>query len=321
MLTSNELKSYAKAGAIADEVFTTIRTVLAFNGAKKELARYESKLDAAKVYGIRKGFFTGLLMGYIWFIIYAMYALGFWYGWRLYVESTDGFGVGQILTVFFLVLIGVFSLGNGMPYISTAASARAAAFEVFKIIDRVPPIDSTLETGDRIDSLVGHIKLDNIHFNYPSRPEVPILPGVKVDIKAASTVAFVGHSGCGKSTCIQLIQRFYDPDTGSVLIDGKDVKDLNLNWWRSQIGIVSQEPVLFGTTIKENIKFGKTDATDEEVVQAAKDANAHNFIMKLPDVSSSFYIDIKVFENKFLLKFSKLFRAYFTNSTLWPNIY
>ena len=108
-----------------------------------------------------------------------------------------------------------------------------------------------------------------------------------MNIKAGSTVALVGSSGCGKSTCIQLIQRFYDPLEGSVLVDSKSLKDLNLNWFRSQVGVVNQEPILFGTTIKENIRFGKDNVSEEEIITAAKNANAHDFIMNLPQVTET----------------------------------
>ena len=103
-------------------------------------------------------------------------------------------------------------------------------------------------------------------------------------IPAGKTVALCGSSGCGKSTSIQLVQRFYDPTEGEILLDGQELTSINLKWLRSKIGIVSQEPVLFFGTIEDNIRFGKPDATDEEVIAAAKMANAHDFIMKLPQV-------------------------------------
>ncbi len=283
VLNINELKAYGKAGAIAEETLTAIRTVLAFNGGRKALDRYSEKLDTAKKFGIKKGFSTGILVGILWFVIFLLYAIGFWYGWKLSTYENN-FNIGNIMAVFFLMLIGVFSLGNGGPYISTAASSSAAAHAIFEIIDRKPEIDSSSNLGDKIESMQGDIEFSKVEFSYPSRSDIPILQGTDIKIKAGSTIALVGHSGCGKSTCIQLLQRFYDPINGTVRIDGIDIKTLNVKWLRSQLGVVSQEPVLFGTTISENIKFGKNDATDAEVVKAAQNANAHDFIMKLPQV-------------------------------------
>ena len=108
------------------------------------------------------------------------------------------------------------------------------------------------------------------------------------------TVALVGSSGCGKSTSLQLIQRFYDPLNGFIAIDGRNLKNYNLKWLRTRIGVVNQEPILFATTIKENIRFGKEDATDEEIVWASKNANAHDFIMTLPDVTLYLFLNSKL---------------------------
>ena len=119
-------------------------------------------------------------------------------------------------------------------------------------------------------------------FSYPSRNDVQIFNDLSFKIESGSTVALVGSSGCGKSTTIQLIQRFYDAHTGSILIGNTNIKDLNLKWLKSQLGVVNQEPILFGTSIIENIRYGKETATEQEIIQAAKNANAHDFIMKLP---------------------------------------
>lgn len=135
------------------------------------------------------------------------------------------------------------------------------------------------------DGLIGNVEFVDVEFNYPSRENIKILDKLSLKIRAGQTVALVGASGSGKSTCIQLIQRFYDTLGGSVLIDGKDIKTFNLNWLRTQLGVVNQEPVLFGTTIMENIRFGRENVTENEIVQATKAANAHNFIMNLPKVS------------------------------------
>ena len=128
--------------------------------------------------------------------------------------------------------------------------------------------------------------MENVHFYYPTRPEVKVLQGLSVSVKPGQTLALVGPSGCGKSTIVSLIERFYDPLSGCLSVDGNPVTALNIKWLRSQIGIVSQEPVLFDTTIADNIRYGANfrEVTDEEVIEAAKSANIHNFIESLPQV-------------------------------------
>lgn len=135
------------------------------------------------------------------------------------------------------------------------------------------------------DHLIGDIQFSNIHFAYPSRLDVPIFTNLSLHIEPGQTIALVGSSGSGKSTCVQLLQRFYDPQSGAILIDGKRVSEYNLTWLRQHIGVVSQEPVLFHTTIRQNILFGLDSATDQQIQEAAKMANAHDFIMSLPQVS------------------------------------
>ena len=133
---------------------------------------------------------------------------------------------------------------------------------------------------------MGDIRFSNVRFSYPSRPDVPILNGISFKAKRGQTIALVGSSGSGKSTCVQLLQRFYDPASGSVSVDGHQVSEYNLRWLRQHIGVVSQEPILFQATIRENILFGRESATEEEIHEVAKMANAHDFIMTLPDVST-----------------------------------
>jgi ATP-binding cassette subfamily B (MDR/TAP) protein 1 len=194
----------------------------------------------------------------------------------LYVQASD------LLIVFFSVLLATMQIGRVSPYIESFSIARGSAATIFDIIDRVPTIDSSSTTGERFPSVEGRIAFDKVHFNYPSRSKVKILQGISLKVDPGQTVALVGASGCGKSTCIQLLQRFYDPLEGRITIDGHDVKNLNLGWLREQIGIVSQEPCLFGVTIGENIRYGRDGVTQEEVENAAKEANAHDFIMRLP---------------------------------------
>ena len=132
----------------------------------------------------------------------------------------------------------------------------------------------------------GEIEVKDATFEYPSRPGVKVLETMSLAVKPGQTVALVGPSGCGKSTIVSLLERFYDPESGSLTLDGSDLRDLNIRWLRSQMGIVSQEPVLFDTSIAENIRYGANfrEVSDEEVVEAAKAANIHSFIESLPKV-------------------------------------
>uniref|UniRef100_A0A8C9WE03 ATP-binding cassette, sub-family B (MDR/TAP), member 11a n=1 Tax=Scleropages formosus TaxID=113540 RepID=A0A8C9WE03_SCLFO len=273
-LTGRELKAYAKAGAVADEVLSSIRTVAAFGGEDKETKREAS-------WGIKKGVIVGAFQGCMWCIIFLCYALAFWYGAKLVLDTKE-LSPGTLIQVFFGILIAAMNLGQASPCLEAFASGRAAAKNIFDTIDREPQINCFSEEGHKLDKVKGDIEFHGVTFHYPSRPEVKILDGLNMLIKSGETTAFVGPSGSGKSTVVQLIQRFYDPKEGMVTLDGHDIRSLNIQWLRSLIGIVEQEPVLFATTIGENICFGRPGVSMEDVVKAAKEANAYNFIMDLP---------------------------------------
>ncbi|XP_077927076.1 bile salt export pump isoform X3 [Halichoerus grypus] len=241
--TDYELKAYARAGSVADEVISSMRTVAAFGGEKKEVERYERNLVFAQRWGIRKGIVLGFFTGFMWCLIFLCYALAFWYGSKLVLED------------------GEYTPGT---------------------LVQKPNIDCMSEEGYKLDRIKGEIEFHNVTFHYPSRPEVKILNNLSMVVKSGEMTAVVGSSGSGKSTALQLIQRFYDPSEGMVTLDGHDLRSLNIQWLRAQIGMVEQEPVLFSTTIAENIRYGREDATMEDIVQAAKAANAYSFIMDLP---------------------------------------
>ncbi|XP_040449725.1 ATP-binding cassette sub-family B member 5 isoform X1 [Falco naumanni] len=281
-LTAKELTAYAKAGAVAEEILTAIRTVTAFNGQEKALAKYDANLEMARSVGVKKSITTNTSLGVSQFLIFGSYALAFWYGTKLTAEE-ENYDIGRVLIVFFSVLIGAFSLGQAAPNLESVANARGAAYEVYQIINKKRLIDSSSKEGYKPDKLIGEIEFRNIHFSYPSRPDVKILKGLNLKVQTGKTIALVGASGCGKSTTVQLLQRFYDPVQGEITLDGRDIRTLNVKWLRENIGIVSQEPVLFATTIAENIRYGREDISDAEIEQAAKEANAFDFISRLPD--------------------------------------
>uniref|UniRef100_A0A8D0EKA2 ABC-type xenobiotic transporter n=1 Tax=Strix occidentalis caurina TaxID=311401 RepID=A0A8D0EKA2_STROC len=281
-LTAKELSAYAKAGAVAEEILTAIRTVVAFNGQQKALAKYDANLEIAKSVGVKKSITTNTSLGVSQFLIFGTYALAFWYGTKLTAEE-ESYDIGRVLIVFFSVFVGTFSLGQAAPNLESVANARGAAYEVYRIIKKKRLIDSSSNEGYKPDKLIGEIEFRNIHFSYPSRPDVKILKGLNLKVQTGKTIALVGASGCGKSTTVQLLQRFYDPVQGEITLDGWDIRTLNVKWLRENIGIVSQEPVLFATTIAENIRYGREDISDAEIEQAAKEANAFDFISRLPD--------------------------------------
>ncbi|XP_031235863.1 phosphatidylcholine translocator ABCB4 isoform X3 [Mastomys coucha] len=278
--SDKELAAYAKAGAVAEEALGAIRTVIAFGGQNKELERYQKHLENAKKIGIKKAISANISMGIAFLLIYASYALAFWYGSTLVISKE--YTIGNAMTVFFSILIGAFSVGQAAPCIDAFANARGAAYVIFDIIDNNPKIDSFSERGHKPDSIKGNLEFSDVHFSYPSRANIKILKGLNLKVKSGQTVALVGNSGCGKSTTVQLLQRLYDPTEGTISIDGQDIRNFNVRCLREIIGVVSQEPVLFSTTIAENIRYGRGNVTMEEIKKAVKEANAYDFIMRLP---------------------------------------
>jgi ATP-binding cassette, subfamily B (MDR/TAP), member 1 len=183
----------------------------------------------------------------------------------------------------FLIVYGR-SLGNATPCMAAFAEGQSAAYRLFTTIKRKPEIDPDDPIGKQLEDINGDVDLKDVYFSYPARPEQLIFDGFSLHVPSGTTMAIVGESGSGKSTVISLVQRFYDPHAGEVLIDGVNIKTLRLDWIRGKIGLVSQEPLLFMTSVKDNITYGKEDATMEEIRRAAELANAANFIDKLPDV-------------------------------------
>lgn len=176
-----------------------------------------------------------------------------------------------------------------LPGIRAINLGRQAASNVFYTINRIPKIDSSSTEGRTLDSVQGRLEFQNVSFSYPSNPQKQIFHNISLVIEPGQSVALVGPSGSGKSTIGRLLLRFYDPSSGTVSVDGIPVNELNIQWWRSQIGYVSQEPILFPGSISANIGVGKPGATKEEIIEAAKAASAHEFIMDLPDGYDTFY--------------------------------
>ncbi|KAJ3099209.1 ATP-binding cassette, sub-B (MDR TAP), member 4 [Phlyctochytrium bullatum] len=288
-------ESYAQAGSIAQEVLSSIRTVVAFGGEDREIERYKKKLEEGEKSGIRSVLVSGVSIGLVMMTIFGCYALGFWYGGTLIGFGPGDMSGGDVLNVFFSIIIGAFSLGQAGPNLQAIGSAIGAARKIFSTLDRVSPIDSFAETGERPAGVEGSVEFRNVKFHYPQRPDVPILKDFSLTVAPGQTVALVGASGSGKSTIVKLLERFYDPVDGNVFVDGRNVRDLNVAWLRDQIGFVGQEPVLFDLTVRQNILLGLPSSEAEKVAKLSKKeldervqracvmANAWNFIQALPE--------------------------------------
>ncbi|XP_033224976.1 ATP-dependent translocase ABCB1-like isoform X4 [Belonocnema kinseyi] len=287
-LTRKEVDVYATAGAIAEEAFSAIRTVAAFGGEKSEFLRYKSNLLSTYKNNINSVLISALEFGLIWLSTYITYSFAYWYGVdlilreRLLPIGTQSFTPSSMATIFFSVMMGTANLCSGAMFIETFKISKASAVKVFSVIERNSNIDSLSLKGLKPPDIGSSIEFKNVSFEYPSRPEIKVLKNLSFSVKEGETVALVGSSGCGKSTCIQLVQRFYDVSGGQILIDGYDLRDLNIKWFRNKLGTVGQEPILFDTKVAENIRYGNVNASMEKIILAAKEANAHNFIMKLP---------------------------------------
>ena len=201
-----------------------------------------------------------------------------WFGGREVIAGSLTAGeLVQFLLYLFVVAIGVGSLGSlwGDLMAGVGASQR-----IFEIIEREPAFP---DTGKTLKDVHGEVEFSHVRFAYPTRPDIEVLTNLSFKISAGQIIAFVGMSGGGKSTIASLIPRFYDPTGGSIRFDGEPLTELKPSWLRDQIAIVSQEPILISSTIEENIRYGKPEATDVEVTEAARSANALEFINRFPE--------------------------------------
>ncbi|KAI3944321.1 hypothetical protein MKW92_005790 [Papaver armeniacum] len=265
-MASQGQAAYSVAGNVVEQTIGSIRTVASFTGEKQAVSSYNKSITRAYKSGVQEGLGTGLGLGAVSFVMFASYGLAVWYGGKLIVDK--GYTGGDVINVIVAVTTGSMSLGQASPCFGAFASGQAAAYKMFETINRKPDIDSYDPNGLKLDDIRGDIELRDVHFSYPARADEQIFSG--------------WAEWKRKSTVISLIERFYDPQVGEVLIDGINLKEFQLKWIRGKIGLVSQEPVLFASSIKENIAYGKEGATIEEIRAAAELANAAKFIDKLP---------------------------------------
>ncbi|KAK4760323.1 hypothetical protein SAY87_005216 [Trapa incisa] len=272
-------EEYNTAGTVAEQAVSSIRTVYAFVGEAKTMSEFSSALQGSVRLGIKQGLAKGLAIGSNG-ITYAIWAFMAYYGSRMVMYH--GAQGGTVFVVGSAITFGGVALGSALSDLKYLSEAYTAGERIFAMIQRAPVIDLENEEGEILQNFAGKVEFRHVRFSYPSRPDTAIFKDFCLTIPAGKTVALVGGSGSGKSTVVSLLQRYYDPLGGQVLLDGFPIDKLQIKWLRSQMGLVSQEPTLFAASIKENILFGKDDATAGEVVEAAKASNAHVFISQLP---------------------------------------
>ena len=284
---SKEAQNYiADSNTIVEEVLNGIVNVKAFANEAYELFRYGKKMDDVIKVSLKAAFWRGIFVSFIIFCVFGAIISIIWYGVKMVnaheINPQEGITMGELLKfILYSVFIGV-SFGGIADLYSQLQKAIGASEKLMDILEQ-PSENVHLEKIQIKNRIQGDIAFDNVHFAYPSRRDIEVLKGVTFSANKGDQIAIVGPSGAGKSTITQLIYRFYENYTGTISVDGKDIKSFDLTEYRSQLAIVPQEVMLFGGSIKENIAYGKPGATDEEIFEAAKKANALEFIESFPE--------------------------------------
>jgi ATP-binding cassette subfamily B protein len=269
----------ARAGEAAMEALSGIRTVRAFAAEELEMQRYAGRVAAAFDLTRKRIRASASFMATTAFAAFGAAVLVLWYGGRLVVGGTMTLGGLTAFLVYTLLVAS--SLGGLSDLWAELMKAAGAAERVFELLDRTPAMP--LSGGVEPPFVHGALELQGVRFSYPARKEAPVLKGIDLSVRPGEVIALVGPSGAGKSTIAALLMRLYDPDEGRILLDGRDLRELSPSWLRRQTGVVAQEPLLFASSIADNIRYGRQGASDEEVEAAARAANAHDFIAAFPD--------------------------------------
>lgn len=276
-MSTRAQKAQNEGSQLASEAVVNHRTITAFSSQTKILGLFAATLKNPHRESIKQSWISGIGLFFSQFLTTAAIALTYWYGGRLMNKNLVS--SKHLFQAFFILMSTGKNIADAGSMSSDLARGSNAVKSVFAILDRKSEIEPDNLDGVKVKKgLKGQIDLNRVYFSYPSRPEQLIFQGLSLKIDAGKTMALVGQSGSGKSTIIGLIERFYDPMKGTVLIDDKDIKSYNLRDLRSNIALVSQEPTLFSGTIQENIVYGNEDATESEIRKASMLANAHEFI-------------------------------------------
>ncbi|KAM0560096.1 hypothetical protein ACHAPJ_004056 [Fusarium lateritium] len=276
--------------ALVQDVLGSSKTICAFGAEKKIVKWYDEYLQEAYKEGKKKSLIYGVLFSSQNFLVMSGTALAFWEGFRLF-QSGDIPNVGAVFTVTLSVTLGATSLIIILPQISAITNASSAAAELFTVIDKPSLLDPLSEEGKQPASCTGELEFRDLQFAYPARPTAKVLHNLNLRIPAGKTTALVGSSGCGKSTLVGLLERWYQPTSGKILLDGCDITEYNTGWLRSNLRLVQQEPTLFQGTVFQNVARGFVNgqldlAMSEQkklVREACIAADVHDVIQKLPN--------------------------------------
>ena len=271
----------AQANIVVEETLQAVSTVKTFTNELFEIARYNRSLNEVVKLALKNGIYRG---GFVSFIIFALLGgiiLVLWYGAKMVDAGEISFGE-LISFILYTMFIGGSIGGLGNIY-GSIQKAIGASDRVLEILEEETELDIKINKGSELRKFEGSIEINNLNFAYPSRKDIAVLTGINLKIESGEKVALVGHSGAGKSTITQLLLRLYHNYNGYIGVDGVSIDEYSLNTYRKNLGIVPQDIILFGGTIKENIAYGRIDATDEEIKEAANKAYALNFIESFPD--------------------------------------
>ncbi|MGZ3459098.1 MAG: ABC transporter ATP-binding protein [Archangium sp.] len=278
-LSKQSQDALAAANEVAEESLSGIRTVRSFAAERHEVERYRTATEHAYEIARRRVTQSSFFLAGASSAGYVSSAVVLWYGGRMVLDGK--MTMGSLTSFLIYSLMVAFALGALADLWADFMRASGAAERVFELIDRQPAIPAS--GGERLPVVRGRVDFQQVHFAYPSRPDVAVLQGIDLTLAPGEVVALVGPSGAGKSTIAAMLARMYDPLAGSVLLDGGDLRALDPEWLRQRIGTVAQEPLLFSSSIADNIRYGRMDATDAEVEAAARTANAHEFISRFPE--------------------------------------
>jgi ABC-type multidrug transport system fused ATPase/permease subunit len=269
----------AESNVVVEETLSGIANVKAFTNELFETLRYNRLVDEVKQVAMRGAMWRSVFVSFIIFCMFGAIVLVIWYG--VHLKDSGAITTGELIT-FILYSVFVGASFGGVPDLYAKIQKAIGSTENLMDLLEEQPETISLSGGTAITEISGKIDFNEVSFAYPSRQEVEVLKGVNFTAEDGKSYALVGASGAGKSTIVSLLLRFYDIQQGQILIDGLPIHELDLTELRKNIALVPQEVLLFGGTIKENIAYGKTNATDEEIIDAAKKANAHEFIESFP---------------------------------------